>query len=126
MAIINRPRYLGEIALGLLLGLGLPPLPSLAQEVLLTPNFTVTITRNCPEGVVVCRDVSYVGVDRRSGAGIRLRGETVHRLCADGVTPCQFLGYRFRNGNYLYQVIDQQLQVYEHGRLILNESGTWQ
>ena len=66
-------------------------------ETLKTKNFIVHITRNCPEGEVVCNNVSYTGTRLRNGESIKLTGRTVYRMCADKVTPCQFLGYEFRN-----------------------------
>ncbi|MBF2028162.1 MAG: hypothetical protein IGS48_15585 [Oscillatoriales cyanobacterium C42_A2020_001] len=96
-------------------------------ETLQTRNFRVTVTRNCAEGSVTCNDVTYVGRNRRTGESIRLRGKTLHTLCQDGVTPCRFLGYEFRNGVYRYLVTeDGTLRVYQGQKLILNERGTWQ
>lgn len=96
-------------------------------RVLITPGFRVQVERHCPEGTIVCDRVSYVGQDRRSGASLRLTGSTDYRLCADGLTPCQFLGYRFRNGSVVYEVRDDgRLRVLQGGRLLLEEQGTWQ
>jgi hypothetical protein len=96
-------------------------------RVLLTPGFRVEVERHCPEGTIVCDRVRYLGQDRRSGASLRLTGSTNHRLCADGLTPCQFLGYRFRNGSVVYEVSDDgRLRVLQGGQLLLEEQGTWQ
>jgi hypothetical protein len=87
-----------------------------------TKNFSVKITRNCPEGYVTCDNVTYQGRELRSGKSIRLKGRTQHTICKDGVTPCMFLGYTFRNGNYLYRVTNMNvLEVYKSGKLILSE-----
>jgi hypothetical protein len=95
-------------------------------ESLKTKNHRVIITRNCPEGSVTCNNVSYYGLNFRTGTSIRLKGKTLHRLCADGVTPCQFLGYEFFNGNTRYVVgTDGSLRVTQGKRLILQEIGTW-
>jgi hypothetical protein len=97
-----------------------------SAETLTTPNFTVTITRNCPEGYVTCDDVTYMGINRQTKQSIRLQGQTHHTLCADGVTPCAFVGYIFRNGNFQYFVSRSgDLQVYENEKLIMEERGTW-
>lgn len=96
-------------------------------DVLITPGFRVVVERHCPEGTVVCDQVSYLGQDRRSGASLRLTGSTMHSECADGVTPCRFLGYRFRNGNVTYEVGDDGLlRVTQAGKVLLEEQGTWQ
>lgn len=94
-------------------------------QTLKTKNFNVTITRNCPEGYITCDDVKYFGKNLNTGDSIRLTGKTIHRTCADGVTPCQFLGYEFHNGKHLYRVTqDGRLQVYKGKQLILQEKGT--
>ncbi|MEP0898733.1 MULTISPECIES: hypothetical protein [Leptolyngbya] len=99
---------------------------AVSAETLTTPNFTVTITRNCPEGYVTCNDVTYIGINRQTKQSIRLKGQTQHTLCADGVTPCAFLGYVFHNGNFHYFVSRSgDLQVYEDEKLIMEERGTW-
>ena len=93
-------------------------------ETLKTKNFNITITRNCPEGYVTCKNVTYYGKDLRTGKSIRLTGKTIHTTGADGVTPSRFLGYEFRNGEYLYRVTtDNTLQVYQGKKLILQEKG---
>jgi hypothetical protein len=99
---------------------------SALAETLKTQNFSVTITRNCPEGSVTCNDVTYVGHDLNTGESIRLKGKTMQHLCADRLTPCRFLGYEFRNRNYRYVVtVDGNLQVYRDTKLLLDEQGTW-
>lgn len=93
---------------------------------LITQNFQITISSNCEEGVVICNNISYQGVNLNTGESIRLVGKTLHRTCADGITPCRFIGYEFRNGNYRYIVTqDGILLVYEAEKLLLEESGTW-
>jgi hypothetical protein len=98
-----------------------------SAETLQTKNFEVNITSNCAEGEVTCDNVSYRGINRKTGDSISLTGKTLHQLCADNVTPCRFLGYEFINGNYRYLVTsDGTLQVYRGNKLILSEQGTWQ
>jgi hypothetical protein len=95
-------------------------------ETLKTKSFNVTITRNCLEESVTCNNVTYVGRDLITGKSIRLKGRTMHRLCADRVTPCRFLGYEFRNRNYRYLVTTEgTLQVYQGTKILVNEEGTW-
>ena len=96
-------------------------------DVLLTPRFRIVLKRLCPEGSVVCDRVSYRGEDRQTGAAISLMGSTVHHTCADGQTPCRFLGYRFANGKVVYAVSDDGLlTVTQSGRVVLEEQGEWQ
>lgn len=98
-----------------------------AGEELLTPSFRVVVERHCPEGTVVCDRVSYRGEDRETGAAISLTGSTEYHICADGQTPCRFLGYRFANGNVIYEVSeDGVLTVTQAGKVLLQEQGKWQ
>ncbi len=97
-------------------------------ETFTTPNFQITITRNCPEGYVTCNNVKYQGVNRKTGAAIVLKGKTIHSPGSDGTTPGRFLGYEFLNGNYRYVVAVEgdsgNLMVYRGSKLLLNEGGT--
>jgi len=96
-------------------------------EVLLTPGFRVVVTRHCPEGTLLCDRVTYRGEDRVSGAWLQLRGSTVYHYCPDGITPCRFLGYRFRNGSVSYEVdAEGRLRVIQAGRVLVDEQGRWQ
>lgn len=82
---------------------------------------------NCAEGNVSCDDVRYEGKNRRSGQSLVLRGKTMHSLCADGVTPCRFLGYEFRNGAVRYRVFESGgLRVTRGNKVLVDESGEWQ
>ncbi len=96
-------------------------------DTLTTASFSVQITVNCAEGDGVCDDVSYRGVNRRSGKSLVLRGKTMHSLCADGVTPCRFLGYEFRKGPFQYVVYENGGLLVTRGKKVLvEESGEWQ
>ena len=95
-------------------------------ESLKTKSFIINIKRNCQEGEVICNKVSYKGTDLKTKKSIKLTGKTVYRICSDKVTPCQFLGYEFLNGDYRYFVTESgTLQVFKKGKLVLKESGTW-
>lgn len=96
-------------------------------DTLRTKDFRVTITNNCPEGEVACNNVTYHGVNVNTNASLQLQGRTVHTSCADGVTPCRFVGYEFSNGNYRYLVTEEgRLQVYQNGKIVLNQIGNWE
>ncbi|MFC3153452.1 hypothetical protein ACFOEK_20595 [Litoribrevibacter euphylliae] len=94
---------------------------------LTTSNYVISVETHCEEGMVVCDDVSYIGTSKKSGNSIRLKGETWHTVCADGVTPCRFIGYRFKNGDITYQVMDSGvLQVIQgQDKVLLEEQGEW-
>ncbi len=97
-----------------------------AQDVLVTPSFTVTIT-GCAEGEVSCDNAKYSGVSKKNGSRIRLTGRTLHTLGADGVTPSRFLGWEFRNGKTVYTVTEGGvLEVRQGAKTLVSEQGEWQ
>ncbi|MBN8888124.1 MAG: hypothetical protein J0I77_20595 [Rudaea sp.] len=93
-----------------------------------TKSFDIRITEHCEEEVIGCDRVEYFGVNRKTGKSIRLRGKQLHSICADGVTPCHFQGYVFRNSDVTYSIIlqgESWLAIRKGGRLLLHESGDW-
>lgn len=91
-----------------------------------TPGHVVRLEIGCDEGEVACDRVTYSGRSRKTGAALSLRGATWHTPCADGVTPCRFQGWRFRNGDVVYTVTaDGRLQVRQGERTLLDEQGRW-
>ena len=96
-----------------------------AASTLTTPSFVIEI-QGCEEGVVSCDDVLYTGTSKKTGKSIKLRGKTLHTLCADGVTPCRFLGYEFRKGGVYYRVMeDGSLLVMQGKKILVEETGEW-
>ena len=98
-----------------------------ATQQLDTPNYKVEIQQLCPEGEVQCQNVVYIGISKVSGASIKLTGSAWHSLCADGVTPCRFLGYQFNNGRIRYLVHESGLLqvIGSSGKVLLEEQGVW-
>jgi len=101
--------------------------PAQVQEVLETPGYVVTITNDCEEGVVVCDRAIYRGVSKKSGKSITLRGSTMHTTCADGETPCRFLGWRFVSPQgVIYEVFEDGTLIVRRGeRILLRQRGRW-
>jgi hypothetical protein len=118
-----------------------------SARTLKTANFSVEIIPNCEEGNVVCNDVTYVFTELETTMAITRKGRTVHHLCADRVTPCQFLGYEFLDKRYeepedqpelithtdfaftpyRYFISESgKLEIYRYKQLITSEQGTWQ
>ncbi|MFL9877012.1 hypothetical protein PQR63_01355 [Herbaspirillum rhizosphaerae] len=109
----------------LLVALGLVSVDAGAST-LTTLSFVIDIEEHCGEGSVGCDNVSYVGTSKKTGKRIKLRGKSMHTLCADGVTPCRFLGYEFRNGTTLYEVQeDGTLVIMQGKKVLLQETGEW-
>jgi hypothetical protein len=122
----NRSKFFGKTLLLSMVLVGGVCLEAGARA-LNTKSFRVKITANCEEGVVVCDNVSYLGTNRQTGQSIQLRGKTIHSICADGITPCRFLGYEFRNGQYRYYVAEEGiLTVYQGQQSIVSEEGVWE
>lgn len=96
-------------------------------DTLTTPSFVIQIKTHCAEGDVSCDNVSYIGTSKKSGKAISLRGKTLHSLCADGVTPCRFLGYEFKSGAIRYRVLEGgELIVTQGQKVLVQEAGDWQ
>jgi hypothetical protein len=97
------------------------------SRVLETPNFTITIEATCEEGVVVCGEMNYIGVSKKSGNKIQLKGSDWHTLCGDRVTPCAHQGYIFKNGNVTYYVHDEGILevVQNKDKVLVHEEGEW-
>lgn len=99
---------------------------TLHAETLETQSFVIGIETKCAEGNVSCDDVTYTSKNKKSGKRIVLRGKTMHTLCKDGVTPCRFLGWEFRNGSTKYRVTEAgELSVLKDDKVLLNEKGQW-
>ena len=97
-------------------------------ETLETPGYRITLTPECSEGEVSCQHVLYRGVSKKTGSAIELRGGMLHQPCAEGATPCRFLGYRFENRGVVYFIgADGTLRVISaDGNVLLQERGVWQ
>jgi len=95
-------------------------------SVLETFHYRVTITIPCAEGEVTCNRVGYRALDKRSGGTLSLTGHTEHELCADGRTPCRFIGYAFERKPYKYFVTESgELIVHKGKKEVLRELGHW-
>ena len=76
--------------------------------------------------MVGCNRIRFTGLDRKTGKSITLNGREAHTRCADGVTPCRFLGYVFNCGNTVYWVGQNGFFSITHGkRELLLEKGEW-
>jgi hypothetical protein len=98
-----------------------------AQSVLITLNYVVTVIDCREDGVISCDGAKYIGVSRKSGNAMTLKGKTLHTMAADGVTPNRFLGHEFRSGNTVYRVyeVDATLEVKQGSKVLVNEKGKW-
>lgn len=60
-------------------------------------RFNVEIKYNCSEGEMACEDVDYEGINKNTGARLKLKG----RVMFDSHNN-DFQGYIFDNGQYSY------------------------
>jgi hypothetical protein len=95
--------------------------------VLLTEQFVVVVVEHCPEGDVACNNVTYTGVSRKTGETISLKGQAWLRMCADTVTPCEHVGWQFRNGEFTYRVRETppSLEVERGGKTVIEQKAVW-
>lgn len=94
---------------------------------LITKNYKISIISNCEEHNVTCDDVTYMGVHKKIGKSIKLKGTTWHSTCADEITPCQLIGYIFKKGNITYKVYTSGLlEVLSKSKVFLSEKGQWE
>jgi hypothetical protein len=95
-------------------------------EVLKTPSYEIEIG-SCPEGYVSCDTIPIDVKNLKTGIASSYIGGTLHTLCADGVTPCRFLGYDFTGEIGKFHLYENGfLEVSdESGQAILSEQGHW-
>jgi len=105
----------------------LPIASTVNAAVLVTEQFVVVIVERCPEGDVACNNVSYTGVNRNTGEVVSLKGQAWVRMCADTVTPCEHVGWQFKNGEYTYRVRETppSLEVERGGKTLIQQKAVW-
>ncbi|ESP92500.1 MULTISPECIES: hypothetical protein [Pseudoalteromonas] len=96
-------------------------------QTLVTGKYELTITELCEEGVVGCDNVVLNMIEHDSAEKIRIGGEAFHTMCADGVTPCAFQGYRFKTKSETYRILNNgTFQIFDtNGEQIHSEKGKW-
>lgn len=95
-----------------------------------TADYEVTLVSHCAEGEVTCARIVGQLLDHESDQTVALNGSTLHRLCADGQTPCRFLGYELTGEEYEYRILENgQLTIKRCDELgceaIYNARGSW-
>lgn len=87
----------------------------------------IDVDRRCPEGNVTCEDIVFRIEDKHSKEVMLLAGTTWHTWCADRVTPCRFVGYKFHDGATTYWLQEEGLLEVVRNRkeVVLSEHGTW-
>ena len=106
------------------------PPPGRELGTLVTGGYEVTLRTECAEGEVSCERIYADALALEDNQTRALSGSTLHTLCADGVSPCRFLGYQLSDDTYDYRVLENgQLHIQrcdEFGcESIYNEQGQW-
>jgi hypothetical protein len=88
---------------------------------LVTDKFIITVENPCGELISVCDNIKYHGLSKKEGDEISLTGKT--SLNDNGKVD----GAVFVIGNFTYHVYydDPRLQVFQNGKMIVNQSGYW-
>jgi hypothetical protein len=90
---------------------------------LISDSYDVTVQTLCPEGYVSCDRLVLRGVHKLTGRRLHLKGRSMHSMCADGVTPCRYLGDQFEGRSYVYFFSSEGWLLVKDskGRLLLRE-----
>ena len=96
-------------------------LPAYSSGKYSTPTYEMTIEVSCVEGMISCDNVHMILTDKKTKESVSVIGSTLHTICADGVTPCRFLGYKFQKDDLKYMIIDQRFTIHESKKEIVSE-----
>ena len=92
-----------------------------AKEMYSSKTYEFSIQRRCHEGWISCDNVLLEARNKKTGESLSVIGSTYHSRCADGISPCRFIGYIFKK-NGLKIIIDYQNLVFtRNGAEILRE-----
>lgn len=69
-----------------------------------TSKFILFVSERCAVESTFCKEVDFVLVQKNDCSVLRPKGMAVIRNCADGVTPCQHMGYEFRVGSVRWRL----------------------
>lgn len=92
-------------------------------DVVRTNTYYLTQIGRCEEYVVNCFDYTLIMYHRKTGELTQVKGESLHSLCADKVTPCQYLGTIFKKGEMKYFLNDgaSAFKILKNNKVILEE-----
>ena len=70
---------------------------------------------------------SYLVINKNSGDVLQLNGRTVYPQCADGLKPCRFIGYEFKNEEDTYFIYEDGTFTIteESDEVVVKEKGEW-
>ena len=112
--------------------------PVAVAETLVLPTMKILVVPQCEEGEVSCQTVRFSVVENvekaekgekvESGKSREYTGGALHTACADGVTPCHFLGYEFETADAQYRLLESGYLIVRSldGKSLYTEQGRWQ
>ena len=84
-------------------------------------TYEFSIERRCEEGRVSCDNVLLKKLNKKTGERLKIIGATHHSKCADGFSPCRFVGYIFEKDGLRIFIDYQNIVVTRNGAEILRE-----
>ena len=110
-----------RIAVLVALAIPLPAFQAEAKEMYSSKTYEFSIERRCQEGWVSCDNVLLESRNKKTGENLRIIGSTHHSTCADGISPCRFIGYIFKKDDLKIVIDDQNIVLIRNGTQILRE-----
>ena len=91
-----------------------------------TPSYEIEVG-SCPEGYVTCETIPVKLIEIATGKSSSYTASTLHTLCADGETPCRFLGYQFLAEDKWFYIYDTgSLEIRNNDdKVLMTEEGGW-
>jgi len=96
-------------------------LPAYSSGKYSTPTYEMSIEVSCVEGMISCDNVHMILNNKKTKESVSVIGSTLHTICADGATPCRFLGYKFQKDDLKYMIINQRFTIHESKKEIVSE-----
>lgn len=122
---LTKPENLIKItnAFAALLSLGISMTVSHAEsrEVFGSRTYDFLIENRCKEGSVTCDNIVLEARNKNTGELLKAVGSTHHIRCTDGITPCRFIGYIFKQKDLEIFIDNQYIQVTRKGEARLRE-----
>ena len=112
-----------KLLVGALASLAIPvaAIDAEAQGMYSSKTYEFSIERRCEEGRVSCDNVLLEARNKKTSERLRIVGATHHSRCADGISPCRFIGYIFEKDGLRIFIDYQNIVVTRNGAEILRE-----
>lgn len=81
-----------------------------------SPRYKIKVVYCCEEGELDCDNIYYEGIRKKDKTYIKLKGKTINDYLSH-----RFLGYQFKNNDYIYIIQDNALSIYKNDKLLQKE-----